>query len=98
MIAEIIIGILCLLGLLMLRMYQWTSKGKNYWQERGIRVPSYPSLFPTGNAVTSNIKVLFGRENQYDIAIKQGRQFLESIFMNVSNKLGRLVEVDSQIH
>ena len=81
MILEILLGILCLLGLLILRMYRWTKEGKNYWQERGIRVPSYPPMFPMGNAVTSNIRVLFGRENQTDIALKQGTESPESIFM-----------------
>ena len=78
MIPEVLLGILGLLGLLVLRMYRWTKKGKNYWQERGIRVPSYPSMFPTGNAVPSNIRVLFGRENQNDVALKQGSTFSKS--------------------
>ena len=83
MILEILLGILGLLGLLMLRMYRWTKKGKNYWQERGIRVPSYPSMFPFGNAVPSNIKVLFGRENQSDIALKQGSKLPKNILRYV---------------
>ena len=56
MILEIILGILGLLGYLLLRAYRWSTKGKTYWQDRGIRVPSYPSTFPMGNAVTSNFR------------------------------------------
>ena len=78
MILEILLGILGLLGLLLLRIYSWAKRGGNYWQERGIRVPSYPSMFPTGNAVPSNIRVLFGRENQNDVALKQGSTFSKS--------------------
>ena len=77
MILEVALGILGLVGLLILRMYYWTKKGKNYWQERGIRVPSYPSMFPMGNAITSNFRVLFGRENQSAVAIKQYNELYE---------------------
>ena len=77
MILEIILCILGLLGYLLLRAYRWSKKGKTYWQDRGIRVPSYPSTFPMGNAATSNFRVLFGKENQTDVALKQYDEMYE---------------------
>ena len=77
MILEVALGVIALLGFLLLRLYNVIKRNKSYWQERGIRVPSYPSMFPMGNAITTNFRVLFGRENQYDVAMKQYNEMYE---------------------
>ena len=50
MIVEIVLAFMSLVLLFALNLVWRVHSMKNYWLKRGIRVPTYPPLFPFGNS------------------------------------------------
>ena len=71
MIAEIVLGVLTVLGLTTLCLLFKFNSSKNYWPRRGIKVATFPSMFPMGNSVSTCFSALFSRANKWDLAQKQ---------------------------
>ena len=68
---EIILGILTLWVSIALYLLFKFNSCKNYWPKRGIKVATFPSMFPMGNSVSTCFSALFSLANKWDLAQEQ---------------------------
>ena len=47
---ETVLGVVSLVGLGILLLARKLRAMRNYWPERGVKTPTYPSMFPWGNS------------------------------------------------
>ena len=50
MLLEIVLGVVSLFGFGAVLLVRRLRTMRNYWPEKGVRVPAYPPMFPWGNS------------------------------------------------
>ena len=71
MIVEFILGALTAIGVTALFVLYKFNSCKNYWPRRGIKVATFPSMFPMGNSINTSFPALFSLANKWDLAQEQ---------------------------
>ena len=71
MIVEIVAGALTIILVAALFVLYKFNSSKNYWPRRGIKVATFPSMFPMGNSINTSFPALFSRANKWDLAQEQ---------------------------